>query len=481
MATGRAEEAARFFSVAAGVRPRSGLALSGLGKALLLIGQPAEAADTFREVTRLRPDDALAHVALGTALLALGEPQEADVEFGEARRLRPDDWMVRDQIALAYSDRGDWAAAVEEQRESARRFPKLAVVHKALAHALQSSGRLDEAVAEFREAVRLDPRFSAAYLFLGRALIEAGDLQAALDALARVDVGPPPPDPILTASSLAARAERMIALGARLPAVAEGRDRPADPEELAAFARLAFARRQHAASARLWAEAFAASPALAADIASQNRFQAARAAALAGTEGGPERPPLRRAIPGAMAGAGPRLARSRPRRLLVRPGFGRRPAACGGRPEARALAGRPGAGGDPRRADPGRDLRIRAPIAPRILGPGRRPPREGRLGGREGTGRCWKSVGAAVTSGEFSPTGWMRDEPPGVATSAAHLGLRQSPTCGARPPRLSSIRMMIPRRGVPTVRPCRVHTPARSRPQVGRCSHPVRNARESAS
>ena len=217
MATGLAEEAVRFFTVAAGVRPRSGLALSGLGKALLMSGQPEEAADTFREVTRLRPDDALAHVALGTALLALGEPQEADVEFGEARRLRSDDWMVRDQIALAYSDRGDWAAAVEEQRESARRFPKLAVVHKALAHALQSSGRLDEAVAEFREAVRLDPRFSAAYLFLGRALIEAGDLQAALDALARVDVGPPPPDPVLTASSLAARAERMIALGRDSP------------------------------------------------------------------------------------------------------------------------------------------------------------------------------------------------------------------------------------------------------------------------
>ena len=59
MATGRAEEAVRFFAVAAGVRPRSGLALSGLGKALLLSGQPAEAADTFREVTRLRPDDAL--------------------------------------------------------------------------------------------------------------------------------------------------------------------------------------------------------------------------------------------------------------------------------------------------------------------------------------------------------------------------------------------------------------------------------------
>ena len=101
MASGRPEEAVRFFAVAAGVRPRSGLALSGLGKALLLSGQPSEAADILREVTRLRPDDALAHVALGSALLTLGEPHEADAEFGEARRLKPDDWVVRDQIALA--------------------------------------------------------------------------------------------------------------------------------------------------------------------------------------------------------------------------------------------------------------------------------------------------------------------------------------------------------------------------------------------
>ncbi|QEH32296.1 Serine/threonine-protein kinase PknB [Aquisphaera giovannonii] len=285
MATGRAEDAARFFSVAAGVRPRSGLALAGLGKALLQAGQPAEAADAFREVTRLRPDDGPARVALGAALLALGEPQEADLEFAEARRLRPDDWSVRDQIALAHSERGEWADAVDEQRASARRFPNLPVAHKALAHALQASGRLDEAVAEFREAARLDPHFSAAHLYLGRALIEAGEPRAALDSLARVEAGPPP-DPVLTAPSLIARAERMIALEARLPEVLAGRDRPSDPGDLAALAQLAFARRRHAASARLWADAFDASPALAADLAASNRLQAARAAAMAGAEGG---------------------------------------------------------------------------------------------------------------------------------------------------------------------------------------------------
>jgi len=286
LAADRPEEAARFFAVAAGISPRSGLALSGLGKALLQGGQPSEAADVLREVIQLRPEDALGHVALGSALRMLGEPHEADAEFREARRFKPDDWVVRDQIGLAHSDRGDWAAAVEEQRESLRRFPGLAVAHKALAHALEGAGHLDAAIAEFREAVRLEPRFPSAYLYLGRALIEAGEYRAALVALARVDPGPPPADPKLSASTLISRAEHLLALEPRLPAVVEGGERPADAEDIAEFARIASSRRSYAAAARLWAAAFAASPTLAADPTTGNRYQAARAAALAGAESG---------------------------------------------------------------------------------------------------------------------------------------------------------------------------------------------------
>ena len=181
---------------------------------------------------RLRPDDALSHVALGSALFRLGERHEADAEFREARCLKPDDWVVRDQIALALSDWGEFAAAVDEQQESVRRFPKLAVVHKALAHAFQSAGRLDDAIAEFREAVRLQPRFSAGYLFLGRALIDAGDYQSVLAALARVDPGPPPADPILIPSTLASRAEHLRLLESRLAAVLQGNDAPRRRERI---------------------------------------------------------------------------------------------------------------------------------------------------------------------------------------------------------------------------------------------------------
>ncbi len=286
MASGRPDAAVRFFAVAAGVRPRSGVALGGLGKSLLLSGQPAEAAEVSRELMRLRPEDALPHVALGSAFLALGEPHEAAAAFAEAKRLKPDDWMVRDQIALAYSDCGEWTAAVEEQHEAVRRFPRLAVAHKALAHALQSAGRIEDAVAEFREAVRLDPRFYPACLFLGRALIETGDYRGALDALARVAQGPPSADPHLSPAALSSRARDLMALEGRLQAVVEGCELPADAEEGVSFARLAFARHQHVAAAQLWADSFASSPALADDPTTANRFQAARAAALAGTEGG---------------------------------------------------------------------------------------------------------------------------------------------------------------------------------------------------
>src|SRR6202011_2587523 len=143
----------------------------------------------------------------------------------------PDDWMVRDQIAIAYSDRGEWTAAVEEQAEAVRKFPRFAVAHKALAHALHSAGRIEDAVAEFREAVRLDPRLGSASLFLGRALIETGDYSGALEALARVDPGPPPADPFLTPADLSSRARELMSLDSRLPAVLEGVELPTDAEE----------------------------------------------------------------------------------------------------------------------------------------------------------------------------------------------------------------------------------------------------------
>ena len=99
MFDGKPEEAVRFFAVAGGIRPRSGLALENLGKALQQSGQFTEAAETFRQLIGLQPDDAHAHIALGRVLMKLGESEGVEAEFSEARRLKPDDWKVRDMIA----------------------------------------------------------------------------------------------------------------------------------------------------------------------------------------------------------------------------------------------------------------------------------------------------------------------------------------------------------------------------------------------
>ena len=93
--------------------------------------------------------------------------------------------------------------------------------------------------------------------------------------------------------SIARTAERMIALEARLENVRSGKVQPDDAQDGSEFAQLCFFKGYYADSARLWSEAFAARPALADLRGSENRHQAARAAALAsGATGGDEPPPF---------------------------------------------------------------------------------------------------------------------------------------------------------------------------------------------
>jgi hypothetical protein len=79
-------------------------------------------------------------------------------------------------------------------------------------------------------------------------------------------------------------AERLAELDARLPALLEGREQPKDAGERLALAQLCQEHKQLcAAAARWYGEAFAAQPALADDLASGHRYNAACAAALAGS------------------------------------------------------------------------------------------------------------------------------------------------------------------------------------------------------
>jgi serine/threonine-protein kinase len=78
------------------------------------------------------------------------------------------------------------------------------------------------------------------------------------------------------------QAQRLAALDDKLPAVLQGRHKPADAAESILFAQLCGIKKRYAAAARLYAEALAATPQLAKDPRTGRRYNAACAAALAG-------------------------------------------------------------------------------------------------------------------------------------------------------------------------------------------------------
>jgi hypothetical protein len=117
---------------------------------------------------------------------------------------------------------------------------------------------------------------------LGRALLACGDFREAMDILGRGDLGPFPRDRSPHPMAYAKKAERMLALEARLPTLLGEEGEPKGADECALLAELCFSKKRYADSARLWSDAFAARPALLELAGSENRYHAARAAALAG-------------------------------------------------------------------------------------------------------------------------------------------------------------------------------------------------------
>jgi len=86
----RPEEAARFYSAAVAIRPRSVAARLRLGVALCDQRKLDEAIAEYRTALGLKPDVPVAHNDLGSALANQGKLDEAIAECREALRLKPD-------------------------------------------------------------------------------------------------------------------------------------------------------------------------------------------------------------------------------------------------------------------------------------------------------------------------------------------------------------------------------------------------------
>ncbi len=289
----RPDGAARYLSVAVAIRPRSSMARNDLGITLAGQGKLDEAIAEFREALRLNPRFAWAHSNLGIALQDQGKANESFAEFREALRLEPDNSVGHYNLGKALFLQGKLGEATAEYRRALQLKPDYPEPHNNLGQTLAHQGKVNEAIAEFREALRLKTDLTDAHFNLGLVFREQGRFVEALAELRRAhELSSKDPNETYRLAEWVRATARLVELDSKLPAILGGLVKPSDALETLGFAELCYSKKLHRASARFWSEAFQAQPKLAEDMNVQNRYNAACAAALAGSGQGKDDPPL---------------------------------------------------------------------------------------------------------------------------------------------------------------------------------------------
>ncbi len=242
-----------------------------------------EAIAEYREEIRLHKDFVIAHNNLGNALKANGRLDEAIAEFREAIRLDKNVPALHCYLGLALHDKGQFDDAIAEYREAVRLFKDDPEVHRDLGLALEDKGQLDEAIAEYREAIRIKVDNPDAYCNLGFALLKQGRFPDALAAFKRGhELGSKNPGWSYPSARWVREAEQFVALEGKLPKLLKGEAQPTDNAERLALAKCAYYKRLYAAATRFYTQALAAQPEVADNLETEDRYNAACDAAMAG-------------------------------------------------------------------------------------------------------------------------------------------------------------------------------------------------------
>jgi serine/threonine-protein kinase len=278
---GKLEEALQEYRRAAQVDPKLAMPHTGLGNVLRDQGKLEEALQEFRQALQLDPQTkwAGAHLNLANVLWQLGKREEAVRAYRRAIQLEPKWAHPHLGLGAVLREQGKPEEAIQEFRRAIELDPKFAQPHFALGGVLFERGKLEEAIQESRLAIQLDPKIALAHSNLGLGLAGKGQFDEAIQefqqaaSLGKAD-----------AADQARRCERLRDLKRRLPAVLDGKDRPADAQEMLAFADLCYQPflKRYAAAARFWTDAFTADAKLADDWKAARRYNAACCGALAG-------------------------------------------------------------------------------------------------------------------------------------------------------------------------------------------------------
>jgi tetratricopeptide (TPR) repeat protein len=281
-AQGRLGEAIDHYQQALRLNPHDAKFHNNIGNALQTQGRLDKAIEHYQQALRLDPKSALAHNNLGNALVTENRLDEAISHYRQAIQLDPKSALAHNNLGNTLQAQGRLDEAIKHYQQALRLDPMYAAVHYNLGNALQAKGRLDEAIAEYRESLRLQPDHAESHCNLGLALQRQGQFADAIACLKRGhELGSKGPRWPYPSADWLKQAERLATLDNRLPAVLQGKDKPADAAEGLAFAQLCRIKKRYAAAARLHADAFADDAKLADDLGAAHRYNAACAAALA--------------------------------------------------------------------------------------------------------------------------------------------------------------------------------------------------------
>jgi serine/threonine-protein kinase len=279
-------KAAGYYRAALAIRPGAVVVYNNLGSALYAEGQLDEAIDHYQQALYIDPKLALAHNNLGSALYVKGQLDEAIDHYQQALHIDPKDADAHTNLGVALQAQGQLDEAIDHYQQALHIDPKDAKAHYNLGSALYAQGQPVEAVDHYRTALTLIPDFAEAHCNLGFALQELGRLVEALDSFKRGhELGRKLPGWEYPSERWVQQAERLVVLDRQLPAILRGEQQPSSPAEkleLADLCRCPFQRR-YAAAARFYAAAFAAEPKHADSLRNGHRYDAACAAALAGS------------------------------------------------------------------------------------------------------------------------------------------------------------------------------------------------------
>jgi serine/threonine protein kinase/Flp pilus assembly protein TadD len=267
------------------IKPDEAILHRDLGHILNAQKRSKEAERELRQAIRLKSDDGEAHMKLGYALAHQGRLPEALKEYQQAAQFRPKDPLPHFNLGDTLRDLGKFSEAEEELRKALQLKPDLAEAHYNLGLVYQHQNRLSAAESEYREAVKLNPADPEGHCNLGHVLQNQGRFADALAHLRRGhELGSRRPGWPYPSAEWAQNCERLVELDGKLPEVLSGHRKPADVGERIAFAGLCQQpfQKRYAAAARFYDEAFTEKPQLAEDLNTQHRYNAARAAALAG-------------------------------------------------------------------------------------------------------------------------------------------------------------------------------------------------------